>query len=311
MRVLVTGGAGFIGSHLVRSLVGKGWNVVVLDDFSSGKKENLDGSKGSDRLRVVRGDVRDGKVVDAVVDGVDSVVHLAGFVDAPGSVAKPLETNDINVNGTLNVLDACVKKGVGRFVFASSAGVYGDGNPLPLREECDLRPVSPYAASKVSGEYYCRMFCDCYGLSSVVLRFFNVYGPGQGLNQYAGVITKFVDSGLRGGPLTVYGDGSQTRDFVNVADVVEALERSLVFKSSKAEVFNVCSGKSMSINDLASCVCGVLGKDLEILHVEPRPGDVLHSFGDPGKARKMLGFEAKVVFEDGLKRYVESKSQFS
>jgi UDP-glucose 4-epimerase len=145
----------------------------------------------------------------------------------------------------------------------------------------------------------------------VVLRFFNVYGPGQGLNQYAGVITKFVDSGLRGGPLTVYGDGSQTRDFVNVADVVEALERSLVFKSSKAEVFNVCSGKSMSINDLASCVCGVLGKDLEILHVEPRPGDVLHSFGDPGKARKMLGFEAKVVFEDGLKRYVESKSQFS
>ena len=307
MRVLVTGGAGFIGSHLVRSLVGNGWNVVVLDDFSSGKKENLDWFKGSDRLRVVKGDVRDRKVVDTVVEGVDSVVHLAAFVDASGSVAKPLETNDINVNGTLNVLDACVKKGVGRFVFSSSAGVYGDGNPLPLREEYDLRPLSPYAASKVSGEYYCRMFCECYGINSVILRFFNVYGPGQGLNQYAGVITKFADSGLRGEPLAVYGDGSQTRDFVNVADVVEALELSLELKSSKAEIFNVCSGKTMCINDLARCVCGVLEKDLEILHVEPRPGDVLHSYGDPGKARKMLGFEAKVAFEDGLRRYVESK----
>jgi nucleoside-diphosphate-sugar epimerase len=311
LDVLVTGGAGFIGSHLVRSLVGKGWNVVVLDDFSSGRMENFHGLSGSEGLQVVKGDVRDRKVVDEVLDGVDAVVHLAAFVDSVGSVERPLETNDINVNGTLNVLDACVKKGVRRFVFASSAGVYGDGNPLPLREECDLRPVSPYAASKVSGEYYCKVFCDCYGIGTVVLRFFNVYGPGQGANQYAGVITKFVNSGFRGEALTVYGDGFQTRDFINVVDIVGALEKALEFRSSGTGVFNVCTGKPVSINDLACSVGKVLGRDLEVLHVEPRSGDIMHSYGDPGRARSVLGFEARVGFEKGLARYVQCLREFS
>lgn len=307
LDVLVTGGAGFIGSHLVRSLVGKGCSVVVLDDFSSGKMENLDGLSDSDGLRVMKGDIRDRKVVEGVLDGVDAVVHLAAFVDSVGSVERPLETNDINVNGTLNVLDACVKKGVRRFVFASSAGVYGDGNPLPLREEYDLRPVSPYAASKVSGEYYCKMFCVCYGIGTVVLRFFNVYGSGQGANQYAGVITKFVSSGLRGEPLTIYGDGTQTRDFINVADVVGAIGKALEFKSSGTKVFNVCTGKCVSINDLASYVCKVMGKDLKVLHVGPRVGDISHSYGYTGKAQNVLGFEARVGFEEGLARYVQSR----
>ena len=310
LDVLVTGGAGFIGSHLVRSLVGKGWTVVVLDDFSSGKKENLDELSDSDGLRVVEGDVRDRKVVDEVIEGVDAVVHLAAFVDSASSVGRPLETNDINVNGTLNILDACVKKGVSRFVFASSAGVYGDGNPLPLREEYDLRPVSPYAASKVSGEYYCKVFCDCYGINTVVLRFFNVYGPGQGANQYAGVITKFMSSGLRGEPLTIYGDGTQTRDFINVEDVVGALGKALEFKSSGTEVFNVCTGKSLSINDLARYMQEAMGKHLRVLHVGPRVGDILHSYGFRGKAQDVLGFEAQVDFEEGLKRYVQSMGKF-
>lgn len=151
----MTGGAGFIGSHLVRGLVSRGWHVVVLDDFSSGKIENLDELAGSIGLRIVRGDIRDRKVVDEVLGSVDSVVHLAAFVNPSDSVKKPLETHDINVNGTLNVLDGCIKKSVKKFVFASSAAVYGDGSPMPLREECELRPISPYAASKVSGEYYC------------------------------------------------------------------------------------------------------------------------------------------------------------
>jgi UDP-glucose 4-epimerase len=307
MDVLVTGGAGFIGSHLVRSLVGKGWDVVVLDDFSSGRMENLGKLIDSDGLRVVKGDVRDRKVVDDAVEGIEAVVHLAAFVDSAGSVMKPLETNDINVNGTLNVLDACVKEGVERFVFASSAGVYGDGNPLPLREEYDLRPASPYAVSKVSGEHYCRVFGECYALSNVVLRLFNVYGPGQGLNQYAGVITKFVNSGLRGEPLTVYGDGTQTRDFINVADVVEAVEKALVYESSNTEVFNVCTGKSVSINDLASTICRVLGKDLDVLHGGPRAGDIVHSYGHPEKARKTLGFDAHVGLEEGLTLYIRGR----
>lgn len=304
----MTGGAGFIGSHLVRELVGRGWSVVVLDDFSSGKVDNLGGFVGSDGLRVVKGDVRDRKVVDEVLEGVDVVVHLAGFVDPAESVRRPLFTHDVNVNGTLNVLDACVQKGVGRFVFASSAGVYGDGNPLPLREEYDLRPVSPYAASKVSCEYYCRTFCDCYGLSSVILRFFNVYGPGQGANAYAGVITRFVRNRLRGEPLTIFGDGSQTRDFVNIEDVVEAIVRAVGFKSSKSEVFNVCTGKPMSINDLAHCVCKVLRNDLAVQYVEPRAGDIMHSYGDPAKAQNVLGFKVYVDFEEGLRRFVESLS---
>ena len=307
MDVLVTGGAGFIGSHLVRSLVGKGWDIVVFDDFSSGRMENLGKLKDSDSLRVVKGDVRDRKAVDDAVEGVEAVVHLAAFVDSAGSVMKPLETNDINVNGTLNVLDACVKEGVKRFVFASSAGVYGDGDPLPLREEYDLRPASPYAVSKVSGEHYCRVFGECYALRSMVLRFFNVYGPGQGLNQYAGVITKFVNSGLRGETLTVYGDGTQTRDFINVADVVDAFEKALVYESSKTEVFNVCTGKPVSINDLASTICRVLGKDLDVLHDDPRAGDIEHSYGHPDKARKDLGFEAHVGLEEGLTSYIKGK----
>ena len=309
MDVLVTGGAGFIGSHLVRSLVGKGWDVVVLDDFSSGKMKNLERLKGSGSLKTVKGDIRDRKVVGEVLDGVEAVVHLAAFVDPAGSVEKPLETNDINVNGTLNVLDGCVKKGVRKFIFVSSAGVYGDGNPLPLRETYDLRPVSPYTASKISGEYYCKMFSDCYGVGSVILRFFNVYGPGQGANQYAGVITKFVNSGLRGEPLTIYGDGTQSRDFINVEDVVTALLKALDFKSSRTEVFNVCTGKPVSVNDLVSLVREVLGKNLEVVHVEPRVGDVLHSYGDPAKARNVLGFEARTGFEKGLAEYVKSKSE--
>ena len=305
----MTGGAGFIGSHLVRSLVGKGWNVVVLDDFSSGRMENLGKLIDSDGLRVVKGDVRDRKAVDDAVEGVEAVVHLAAFVDSAGSVMKPLETNDINVNGTLNLLDACVKEGVERFVFASSAGVYGDGNALPLREEYDLRPASPYAVSKVSGEHYCKVIGEWNALSNVVLRLFNVYGPGQGLNQYAGVITKFVNSGIRGEPLTVYGDGTQTRDFINVADVVDAVEKALVYESSKTEVFNVCTGKPVSINDLASTICRALGKDLDVLHGDARAGDIVHSYGHPEKARKVLGFEAHVGIEEGLTLYIRGRRE--
>ena len=292
MRVLVTGGAGFIGSHLVRELVGRGWDVTVLDDFSNGKMGNLEELLGSGLLRVVKGDVRDRRVVGEVLGGVDAVVHLAGLVDAADSVRRPLLFLDVNVTGTVNVLESCVEKHVGKFVFASSAAVYGDGNPLPLQEDYELRPVSPYAASKVSGEYYCKMFSECYGLGCAALRFFNVYGPGQGANQYAGVITRFVQSGLRGEPLKVNGDGKQTRDFVNVEDVVELVVRVLGYEPMKGEVFNVCTGASISINSLAQTICKILGKDLRVLHVAPRDGDVLHSYGVSKQSREEIGIQS-------------------
>jgi UDP-glucose 4-epimerase len=305
-RVLVTGGAGFIGSHLVRELVGRGWAVTVLDSFCTGRMDNLRGLMGSGGSMVVTGDIRDGKILGEVLSGVDAVVHLAGLVDVADSVRNPLPVHDVNVTGTLNVLEACVKKGVNKLVFASSAAVYGDGNPLPLREDCELRPVSPYAASKVSGEYYCRMFSECYGLGTAVLRLFNVYGPGQGTNQYAGVITKFVQSGLRGESLRVNGDGKQTRDFVNVEDVVGAVVRVLDHAPLKGEVFNVCTGTSISIDSLAQVVCEILGKDLRVLHVTPREGDILHSYGDAEKAGKVLGFKARVSLREGLGWYIKS-----
>ena len=299
----MTGGAGFIGSHLVRKLVGKGWDVTVLDDFSSGKAESLEELPGSGLLRVVKGDVRDRRVLSEVLDGADAVAHLAALIDPADSVRKPLLYHDVNATGTVNVLEACVEKHVGKFVFASSAAVYGDGNPLPLREDYPLRPVSPYGASKVSGEYYCGMFSRCYGLGCVALRPFNIYGPGQGTNQYAGVITKFVEAGLRGEALTVHGDGSQTRDFVNVEDVADAFVKALEHGPLKGEVFNVCTGTTISINDLAKLVGELVGKDLRILHVAPREGDVLHGYGDPEKAEKVLGFKAQVPFKDGLELY--------
>jgi len=308
LSILVTGGAGFIGSHLVSELVRTGRHVVVLDDFTSGRMENLQELVGSQVLRVVNGDIRDKKTLNDAMAGVNEVVHLAAFVDAAESVKKPLFTNDINVSGTVNVLESCSQNGIERFVFASSAAVYGDGNPLPLREEYELRPLSPYAASKVSAEYYCRMFSECYDMNSVVLRFFNVFGPGQGKNSYAGVITKFMQSGFRAENLTIYGDGTQTRDFINVEDVVKAIVNSLSFHLLKTEVFNVCTGSFVSINKLASMMCRVLGKDLKVQHVASRAGDILHSYGDPEKAKRVLRFKADIPFEEGLRQLIKGST---
>lgn len=302
----MTGGAGFIGSHLTKMLVDIGWHVVVLDDFSSGMMKNLRRWSGSSAIKIVRGDIRNKKIVNEVLDGIDLVVHLAAFVNPPESIKKPIETHDVNLNGTLNILESCVKKRVQKLIFASSAAVYGDGNPLPLREGCSLRPFSPYAASKVSAEFYCKMYRHCYGLSSVILRFFNVYGPGQNTGEYAGVITRFVSSGLRGKPLTIYGDGFQTRDFVNVKDVVCAVEKALSFKSADSEVFNVCTGKPISINELARFVAEAVGKNLEIKHAESRPGDIIYNYGDPIKAQNDLGFEAHVNLRLGLEQFIKS-----
>ena len=200
-RVVVTGGAGFIGSRLVRELLGRGYSVTVLDNFCSGSWENLRGLHGRDGFEVVEGDVRDRRVVGKVMKGADGVVHLAALIDVEASVRDPFQTHDVNVNGTLNVLHAAVKSGVRRFVFASSTAVYGDANPLPLKEDYPLCPISPYATSKAAAEGYCRAFNRCYGVETVVLRYFNVYGTRQGNSTYSGVITRFLEKAFKGEPL--------------------------------------------------------------------------------------------------------------
>ena len=301
-RVVVTGGVGFIGSRLVRELLGRGCYVVVLDNFCSGSWENLRGLRGRSGFEVVEGDVRDRRVVRKVMKGADGVVHLAALIDVEASVRDPFQTHDVNANGTLNLLHEAVKAGVKRLVFASSTAVYGDANPLPLREDYQPRPISPYAASKAAAEGYCLAFNNCYGLETVILRYFNVYGPGQRNSAYSGVITRFLEKAFKGEPLIVYGDGCQTRDFIYVDDVVEATVLALEDDGVEGEIFNVCTGKPTSVNELVEVVRAIIGKDLKVVYDKPRKGDIRNNYGDPSKAEKILGFKAKTSSKEGVEK---------
>ena len=293
-KVLVTGGAGFIGSHLVDKLISRGYSVVVLDNFHSGKMKSFREVLGRESFEMIEGDIRDRKALREAMDGVDAAVHLAALIDVKESVNNPLETHDVNVNGTLNVLNEAVRSGVRKLLFASSTAVYGEANPLPLKEGFSPDPVSPYAASKVSAEYYCKAFNKCYGLGTVILRYFNVYGPGQRHGVYSGVITKFLQNALRDEPLVVYGDGKQTRDFIHIDDVVDATVLALEKVNSKSETFNVCTGKPTSVNELVRIMEEVVGSALRVTYDKPRKGDIKNNFGDPSKAEKILGFEVKM-----------------
>ena len=296
----MTGGAGFIGSHLVDELVGRGYKVVVLDNFRSGRMENVSQHLKSDNFKLVDGDVRDRRVVKGAMDGVDAVVHLAALIDVEESVNNPIETHDVNVTGTLNVLEEAVRKDIKRFVYASSTAVYGEVNPLPLSEDCPPRTVSPYAASKASAECYCKAFYGSYGLDAVILRYFNVYGPRQERNPYSGVITRFLNNVSSGEPLVVYGDGEQTRDFVYIDDVVDATMLALEGSNLADETFNVCTGKPTAINELAQVVKEVSGRNVQIVYDKARKGDLRYNYGDPAKAEEVLGFKAKVTLRKGL-----------
>jgi len=306
-KFLVTGGAGFIGSHLVDELVSRGYKVVVLDNFWSGRMENVSQHLKSAVFKLVDGDVRDRRVVRDAMDGVDAVVHLAALIDVEESVNNPVETHDVNVTGTLNVLEEAVRKDIERFVYASSTAVYGEANPLPLKEDCPPKPVSPYAASKASAECYCRAFYRSYRLETVILRYFNVYGPRQEHNPYSGVIARFLNNASRGEPLVVYGDGEQTRDFIYVGDVVEATMLALESANLAGETFNVCTGKSTTINELAQIVKEVTGRNLQIILDKPRKGDLKNNYGDPAKAEEILEFKAKVTLIKGLERFVSAR----
>jgi UDP-glucose 4-epimerase len=298
--VLVTGGAGFIGSHVVDGLVRAGYSVKVLDNLSAGSLENLGLHLSSGAIQFFEGDIRDKVLTKKLCRDVNAVVHLAALVSVPLSVKDPDTTFDVNVNGTSNLLYSCCSLNVRKVVFASSCAVYGTPEYLPIDEEHQTRPLSPYASSKLEGEHVCEEFSECSHADVVIFRFFNVYGSRQVSGEYGGVITKFMDRAEAGKPLVIFGDGSQTRDFVYVSDVVQAV--LLVLSKNHTEgTFNIGFGEAVSVEALAEKVLGLTGKDVGVVHEPPRPGDIERSEADVFKAQQEFGFSAKVGLDEGLR----------
>jgi len=300
---VVTGGAGFIGSHLVEALLARGEDVRVLDNFSTGKRENLD--PFLNRIAVVEGDLRSIDEVRRAADGADYVLHQGALRSVPLSVDDPMSTNDVNVGGTLNVLQASKEAGVKRVVSASSSSVYGDRNDFPLREEMDTEPISPYAVSKLAAEKYCKVFTRLYGLETVSMRYFNVFGPRMDPNSaYAAFIAIFASGMLEGKPLTVNGDGSISRDWTYIDNVVDANLRAATAPGAAGEAFNVACGVSLSLNEVIEQLRELIGVAGDISYGPPLPSDMPKSLASTDKAGRLLGFEAGVGVREGLERTV-------
>lgn len=299
---LVTGGAGFIGSHLVEALVADGCRVTVMDDLSSGREENLAPVAG--RIRFIRADIRDREAAAEAARGARAVFHLAAVVSVPQTVADPIGSAAVNEIGTLNVLEAARRGGAERVVFASSSAVYGDDPVLPKREEMPPRPLTPYAVQKLAAEYHLRVYAGLYGLKTVSLRFFNVFGPRQDPSSpYSGVISIFLNRALSGEAPTIYGDGSQSRDFVFVSDVVRALLLAAAGRGAAGgEVFNVGTGRSVTVNRLWEAVCELSGARRAPIYAAARAGDIRHSLADVAAASAQLGFQAETDFAEGLRQ---------
>src|SRR5439155_15224644 len=305
--VLVTGGAGFIGSHLVERLLAGGARVRVLDNFSTGTRANLPFARAAGRrLEVIRGDIRNGAVVARAARGVRVIFHQAAMRSVPRSVKDPLGANENNVTGTLNVLAAARRGRVARVVYASSSSVYGDRPDLPKREEQPPAPISPYAVSKAAGEQYAVVWTRLYGVETTGLRYFNVFGPRQDpKSEYAAVVPRFILWGLRGKPLEVHGDGAQSRDFTYIDNVVEANLLAARTAGVGGEVFNVGCGDRVSLLAMIAKLEAILGRRLSCKHVPPRPGDVPHTLADVSKGKRLLGYSPLVPFDEGLRRTVE------
>ncbi|HEV2172848.1 MAG TPA: NAD-dependent epimerase/dehydratase family protein [Nitrospira sp.] len=299
-RVLVTGGAGFIGSHVVKALTNARLRVVVFDSLSTGSEQNL-GLEGRSNLEFIRGDILDGGKLSEALRSVDSVVHLAAQVSVQESVRNPAFTYKVNVDGTKNLLNESLESGIKKFVFASTCAVYGDSRRLPITEGSPRRPLSPYADSKVKAEKACRSLARGFARGLTILRFFNVYGPRQERSAYANVITKFVGRLSADRKLVTYGDGRQTRDFVHVHDVADAILLALK-RDGTTDVYNVGSGRETSVNGLAKMMSDIVGPDARgLVHAQSKGGEVRRSWADVSKARDVLEFSAKVSLEEGLR----------
>jgi nucleoside-diphosphate-sugar epimerase len=303
-KYLVTGGAGFIGSHIAEALVKRGESVRVLDNLLTGKLENLAGFLQG--VEFLEGDIRDLDTCRKAVDGVDYILHQAALPSVPRSVEDPLLTNAINITGTLNLMLAARDTGVRSFVQASSSSVYGDDAAPRKLEGREGKPLSPYAISKLVDEKYARVFQDLFGFRAVSLRYFNVFGPRQDpFSQYAAVIPLFITKVLKGERPTIFGDGEQSRDFTFVENVVEGNILAARSDRGGGEAINLACGERLTVNALLAAVNDVLGTKVEAVYVDPRPGDILHSTADVEKSRRVLGFEPRVTFLDGLKTTVD------
>jgi nucleoside-diphosphate-sugar epimerase len=301
---LVTGGAGFIGSHLAQTLVARGERVRIADNLSTGHQRNLDVL--GERPEVLVGDLADPAFAREAVAGVDYVLHQAAIPSVPRSVADPLTSHRANLDATLAVLLAARDAGVRRVVYAGSSSAYGDTPVLPKQEDMPPNPLSPYALQKLVGEQYLQMFTKLYGLDTVTIRYFNVFGPRQDPSSpYSGVIALFVSRLLRGEAPSIVGDGEQTRDFTYVDNVVDGVLRAATAPAATGHVINVATGTRISINQLADSLQRVLGVDIPTVHVPPRQGDVRDSLADITKARTLLGYEPLVSFDEGLRRTVD------
>lgn len=286
MKTLITGGAGFIGSHLAEQLLGGGHGVRVLDNLSTGKRENLPASQS---VEFLHGDIRDRDAVNAAVAGVDGIVHLAAVASVQASVDDPIGTHGSNFDGTLNLLEAARQHGVRRFLYASSAAIYGDNEELPIAENARPRPLTPYAADKLAGEHYLSFYHSKYGLDTTSFRFFNIFGPRQDPSSpYSGVISIFTDRLQRGEPVTIFGDGRQTRDFVYVADLARLLMKSLSLRTQSGQVLNVGRGQQSSLLDLISALEKLSGKKLQYRHEPERHGDIRHSCANVHRLQQSL-----------------------
>lgn len=299
-KILVTGGAGFIGSHTVPTLIERNYDVTVLDNLTTGKLENLKNVNQSQNFTFIQGDIRNQTQLLRATKNIKAVVHLAAQIDIAKSVENPTETHEINATGTLNLLQAAAANNVEKIIFASSTAVYGDAQKLPITEDAPLKPLSPYAASKVAGEAYCSAYANCYNLNTVSLRFFNVYGKGNENNPYSGVITKFIQKALKNEAVTIEGNGEQTRDFIHVSDTTEAICLALEHKTAKTGIFNVCTGVPTSINQLAKALQKATGRNLQSVHGAERKGVIRQSYGDPAKAADILGFKCSIDLQTGL-----------
>lgn len=304
MRYLVTGGAGFIGSNIIELLLKKGEKVRAVDNFSTGKKENIEPFLG--RIEFIEGDLCDKEIAKKSVEGIDYILHQAAIPSVPRSIEDPLRTNESNITATLNLLLASLRARVKRFIYASSSSVYGNSPSLPKKEDMPPEPESPYAVSKLTGEYYARLFFKLYGLETVALRYFNVFGPRQDpTSQYAAVIPKFITALLNNDPPLIYGDGEQTRDFTYVENVAEANILAAITPQIAGRVFNIATSQKITVNGLFQKLREIIGVQIEPVYTQPRKGDVRHSFADIEEAKRELNYKPTIGFEEGLERTVK------
>jgi nucleoside-diphosphate-sugar epimerase len=301
---VVTGGAGFIGSHIVEELLRRNETVRVIDNFSTGKWDNVEPFEGG--AEIIEADIAEGKNLSGFLKGADYVIHQAAIPSVPKSILDPVRSHHANVNGTLQLLNASREANVKRIVYASSSSVYGDSPTLPKHEGMMPNPLSPYGAQKLFAEIYCQVFSRAYGLETVSLRYFNVFGPRQdSTSQYSGVLALFIPAVLQNKRPTIYGDGLQSRDFTYVQNVVEANLQACAVPVVAGQVFNVACGDRITVNSMLQQINKITGKDIVPIYADPRPGDIKHSQADITRAKEHLGYQPKVSFEEGLRNTIE------